>query len=420
MNNWTICLLAVVTAAPAASAQEAIGLLGGRIFDGTRFVAQDLFIADGKLTLTRPDELDRVIDCAGQFVVPPYGDAHTHNLDRRFQLPSVADQYLAEGTFYVQNLTSKTNDIAFFREHFATPTTPDVSFAHQGLTSTLGHPFLAYEPYAMGIYDPRLWIARMDEIKQSRVDENNSYIFLDDVDDCDAKLPAFFAAGPDNVKIFLVDVQNYAQNSTNDMAGDAGLSKELAKLVTERAHSRGLRVWAHINTATDFSVAIDVGVDCLAHMPTWDGLDATKPKFTVARAVLERAAKRGVGITPTITNTMTGRPRDEAFAAANAFCVQFLRDYVELGGPVLAGSDLFGRTLRPEIETWLELEIFEPLQLLRILCHDTPRSIFPDRRIGRLQEGFEGSVLVLGADPLQDSKHLFDIRHRIKQGHILP
>jgi hypothetical protein len=46
----------------------------------------------------------------------------------------------------------------------------------------------------------------------------------------------------------------------------------------------------------------------------------------------------------------------------------------------------------------------------------TPRAILPDRRIGRLREGYEASFLVPGGDPLADFGNTRRIVRRVKQG----
>ena len=50
-----------------------------------------------------------------------------------------------------------------------------------------------------------------------------------------------------------------------------------------------------------------------------------------------------------------------------------------------------------------------PLELLRVWAVDTPRTIFPQRRLGELRAGFEANFLVLNGDPLDDPDNL----HRI-------
>jgi imidazolonepropionase-like amidohydrolase len=48
----------------------------------------------------------------------------------------------------------------------------------------------------------------------------------------------------------------------------------------------------------------------------------------------------------------------------------------------------------------------------------TPRTIFPDRQIGALQEGFEASFLALEGDPLRDFRNVRRIKIRFKQGFL--
>jgi imidazolonepropionase-like amidohydrolase len=76
----------------------------------------------------------RVLDLQGRFVIPPLGDAHTHNLDGEFRLASMRDAYVAEGTFYVQVLTNTTTGAAQVRSRFDGPCSLDVVYANGGLT----------------------------------------------------------------------------------------------------------------------------------------------------------------------------------------------------------------------------------------------------------------------------------------------
>ena len=53
-------------------------------------------------------------------------------------------------------------------------------------------------------------------------------------------------------------------------------------------------------------------------------------------------------------------------------------------------------------------------------CETTPRAIFPKRRIGRLEDGYEASFLALDGDPLADFGATKRIAMRVKQGVVLP
>jgi imidazolonepropionase-like amidohydrolase len=66
-----------------------------------------------------------------------------------------------------------------------------------------------------------------------------------------------------------------------------------------------------------------------------------------------------------------------------------------------------------------ELGVFTDGEILRMWCETTPRSIFPERRIGRLDDDFEASFLVLGGNPLEDLNHTRNILLRVKQGERL-
>jgi imidazolonepropionase-like amidohydrolase len=67
----------------------------------------------------------------------------------------------------------------------------------------------------------------------------------------------------------------------------------------------------------------------------------------------------------------------------------------------------------------LQLGVFTNQELLKMWCETTPRSIFPERDIGRLDEGFEASFLVLGGNPIEDFEHVRNIVMRVKQGRQL-
>jgi imidazolonepropionase-like amidohydrolase len=49
----------------------------------------------------------------------------------------------------------------------------------------------------------------------------------------------------------------------------------------------------------------------------------------------------------------------------------------------------------------------------------TPRIIFPGRKIGALQEGYEASFLAPGGNPIEDLNNVNNIRLRFRQGFVL-
>ena len=66
------------------------------------------------------------------------------------------------------------------------------------------------------------------------------------------------------------------------------------------------------------------------------------------------------------------------------------------------------------------LGVYNNAELLRLWTEETPRAIFPERRIGRLAPGYEASFLVLDKDPTADFSNVKTIRLRVKQGFTIP
>src|SRR5262249_38266275 len=80
--------------------------VNGQWYNGKDFRRETFYSVDGMLTKAKPREVDETIDLENHFVIPPFGDAHTHNLDGTYNLDKMIKAYLAEGTFYVQVLTN--------------------------------------------------------------------------------------------------------------------------------------------------------------------------------------------------------------------------------------------------------------------------------------------------------------------------
>ena len=82
--------------------QKTYKFSNGQWFDGKSFRRKTFYSAGGVLTERKPKQVDETVDLKNGFVIPPFGDAHTHNLDGKYDLDKMIGAYLAEGTFYVQ------------------------------------------------------------------------------------------------------------------------------------------------------------------------------------------------------------------------------------------------------------------------------------------------------------------------------
>ena len=79
-----------------ARAQGSQAFINGQWFDGNGFRAGDRYIVDGVFSSTRPAKLDLTTDLAGAFVVPPFAEAHNHNVESS-RIDAVSKMYLDRG-----------------------------------------------------------------------------------------------------------------------------------------------------------------------------------------------------------------------------------------------------------------------------------------------------------------------------------
>jgi imidazolonepropionase-like amidohydrolase len=422
--------LGLALAASASSAQSiasgpSIEFVNGHWFTGSGFTPpHTLYAVNGVLHDLRPPRIDTIIDLGDGYVIPPFGDAHTHNLDGPANLDHVRDAYIAEGTFYVQVLTNTATGADAVRAQFNRPCALDVAYANGGLTSTLSHPFLAYEPRGgLGMYDGSQWKAHWTEIRASRRLENNAYWFIDSIADLDAKWPRFLASHPDLVKIFLLEAQEAPPVISDTMSVGHGLRPSLVPAIIRRAHAAGLRVAAHIETARDLAIVLDAGVDMLAHLP---GYELTPPTtehdVEISDDVARRIAARGIAITPTLSIGGLAEGADSVSLATRRRVLQRrnIARLVSHGANLVVGSDWYERTARGEVDALRSLGLWTNLGIIRMWAVATPRSIFPRRRIGALSPGYEASFLVLRRDPIRDfDGALASVAMRVKQGCVL-
>lgn len=52
-----------------------MALVGGRWFDGAKFVVRTVYVVGHDLSATPPKTITKTFQLAGQFIVPPFGDA---------------------------------------------------------------------------------------------------------------------------------------------------------------------------------------------------------------------------------------------------------------------------------------------------------------------------------------------------------
>lgn len=365
----------------------------GQWYDGKGFVTANWYTVNGVLSKKAPAKIDSVIDLQGHWVIPPFGDANCSSIADNPSAANTLNLYLGEGVFYLQILGNTLDGRASALPLLNKPTAPDAIFSNGSITCTLGHPFLKYEGPANKINNPAQWGERYGELKLSQKMLGDGYWFMDNKESVDVNWERIKLQKPDVISIYLLDVQNKGGKEGQ------GLSAEVAKMVVKKAHKSGMRVIAHVETADDLRFGLKIGVDGFANIPgnNWDGTGDTK-KFDLSEADLKTLAKK---------KTPTALLLSHAQAAANRAAVQefhkkTLHRLHSANVNVVMGSDDQQRTTRMELNYWFGLGELDNARTLKVLCENTPRAIFPKRKIAKFDDGYEANFLVLNDNPLSN------------------
>jgi imidazolonepropionase-like amidohydrolase len=394
---------------PARTAEYRNGLW----YDGSGFQEGTLYSDRGVLSRARPAAVDTVIDLAGGYVIPPFGEAHNHNFGHSTDAPDeTIGAYLKDGVYYVAILSNFPRFTDPIRPKLNCPTSVDVVFSNGNITASRGHPVRLRETLlGYGMYP--------GFTKETL--ENHAYFIVDSLADADRKMRLILAGKPDIIKILLLFSEEYEKRKNDEeYYGRKALNPRVVPVLVERAHEAGLRVYAHVQTAHDFRVAVESGVDVIAHLPGNRG----RPE-PIDSAVAIVAAQKGIAVITTAglavrqTNGDSIKVDTAAYRVTRENQIRNLRLLRSAGVNVLIGSDVYNDTSLGEIEYLRRLGLYSNADLLKMWAVETPRAIFPKRRIGRFDNGYEASFLVLDGNPIEDWSAMRRIRLRVKQGHIV-
>ena len=404
-------LFAFLVTTTAIFAQKNYEFKNGNWFNGTDFTPATWYSTNGKLSKKAPSQIDSVIDLTNRWVIPPFGDAFSACLTEHPTPEMQLKSYLNEGIFYVQTL-GNTKEGREKVSSKVSANTPDISFANGEITCTLGEPFMRYEPTALGIKNPNEIKNRTNEIKNKRTGMGDGYWFIDDKSALSANWDKIKAQKPGVIAISLLDAEKMGGKEGK------GLTAETAKAVVKKAHKADLKVFARVENTSDIRLAVKLGVDGIAGLPgsNWNGEGSTAA-FDLSDEDLKLLAKKKTIVVPVFSKAQSmGKPKPAVMTYQSALMQRMLA----AGVKVAVGSDDPQRTIRTEVTYWFNMGGQLNLSAaLRALCETTPQAIFPERKIGRIDSGYEASFLVLEDNPLNNFLKMRAISFKVKNGVLL-
>jgi imidazolonepropionase-like amidohydrolase len=217
------------------------------------------------------------------------------------------------------------------------------------------------------------------------------------------------AKGADGIKLFTGSVQ----------AGGkvAALPLAIAKAAVEEAHRHGMPVFAHPQNLEGVEIAINSGVDILAHTVP------DSPPWTAE--FVARLKRANLALIPTLTlfdfvargDQGTDQERD----AWVDKMVAELEAYSKAGGEILFGTDI-GYT--DHFDTTLEFTLMAKAgmtyqQILASLTTNPARRFGFSGRSGRIAHGMDADLVVLGTDPALDVKAFSNVRYVLRSGKVV-
>ncbi|QNA44385.1 amidohydrolase family protein [Lacibacter sediminis] len=417
--RFFLLIVCIFTKLAVLAQVKSIRFINGQWFNGKEFVAAEFYSVNGLLTKSAPSSVDTVVDLKQQYIIPAFGEAHNHSPETDQDLDVFIERYVADGIFYIKNPNSipfATNKIQSKINH---PRSVDVIYANGGLTANGGHPTTLYN-YMLGTtYKKALpgWTTKSFE--------GEAYYLINSKEELEKKWPFVLSQKPGFIKFYLIFSEEYEERKDDTLFnGKKGIDPKLAKLITKKAHAAGLKVSAHAETPSDLQVALAAGVDEINHLPGYQvrWRDGYTEKYYKLTAKIARSMKRkGVHVDPTYSLLQTeikpmSNQQREAQTNVQKENLLLLKKYRV---PVTVGCDSYNLTAQTEIEYLRKLNIYSNLELLKMWCEVTPAAIFPNRKIGKLQEGYEASFLILSKNPLENFEHAYNISLRVKQGVIL-
>jgi imidazolonepropionase-like amidohydrolase/WD40 repeat protein len=180
-----------------------------------------------------------------------------------------------------------------------------------------------------------------------------------------------------------------------------------ARAIVAAAHDRGVPVSAHISLARHLQLAIESGVDDVAHMITDQLPDELIPQMVAQNIYWVPTLELWIGV-----GQSTNMPDN-------------LKRFVEGGGQVALGTDYAGYSMPFELGMPItEIELMHKagmtsLQIMMAATKNAAHVSHRDRDLGTLEVGKIADVLVINGDPLQDLHALLDVRLVVKDGVII-
>ncbi|GAA1549979.1 amidohydrolase family protein [Brevibacterium picturae] len=352
---------------------------GAQVFDGERTTARaDILIEGGKIVDSR-GTVDLEIDGSGRTLLPGLIDAHTHVFAGSlaealaFGVTTELDMFCPPSILPEQRrLAAERDDVADLRSAGTLATPPG------------GH--------------PSQLLASLADTGQPELSE--------------AAQPFDMIAGPGQASAFvdarLAEGADYFKIVIDDGASQGlslpALTPDTVHALVQAAHSAELKVVAHALTAREVTIALDAGVDGLAHV--W----ADVPESAESQQLAQRVRDQGVFVVSTLAYfealEQQAQTADGARHGTFGNAMQAATSLHRAGVPMLAGTDAtpfapaHGSGLHRELALLTKVGLSNSEVLAAATSAPARHFGLGDR--GRIAPGLRADLVLVDGDPTRD------------------
>jgi imidazolonepropionase-like amidohydrolase len=399
---------------PQSSATEGLAIVGAKLYsspDASPVVDSVVVVKDGRIASagSRADTPIprgiRVIDAHGAVLTAGFWNSHIH-----FMTPDVLNAAAANpgtirsalqamltrwGFTTVFDLASSTDNTLALRRRV------DSGEILGPMILTVGDPFFPKDGtpiYVRDFLKAQGWPSEEVSTPQEAA----------------ARAARQLERGTNGVKIFAGAI-------VGGKIGVLPMRVDIARAVVAEAHRRGKPAFAHPSNLAGLNVAIESGVDILAHTTADDGGGVPggwSPEL------IARLRNHNMALIPTMTlfevEARRNKESSTDLAQAIGMITTEVKDYAAAGGQILFGTDV-GYT--DAFDTTDEYRLMSAAlswkAILKSLTTAPAERFGYAARKGRVEHGMDADLVLLDADPAQDPTAFARVRATIRSGRVL-
>lgn len=401
-----LLLLWTLFACGVGRAQD-LALVGAKIYPSPAGVAVEggtVLVHDGRIAAVGPSATVKipndatVLNCKGMVVTAGFWNSHVHIL-----LPGV----LHAEKVSPEQITKQLDEML---TRWGFTTVFDIA-------SVLKNTELIRQRIESGeVQGPRFlqWASRFGRRAERRFTPGNSSKPTISIPNVESSAQGVLRVrqqirdGADSIKIFAGSIER---------GGILLMPLDVAKPIVAEAHREGKPVFAHPSNGKGIEIAIQSGVDVLAH-PSTDGNPFTPE-------LIRRMKAAHMALIPTLTLLdVEGKKGNTAPADIEKWinmAVQEVEAYSEAGGQILFGTDVgyidqFDTT---EEFTLMSRAGMDFRQILASLTTNPSDRFGFAARSGRVAKDMDGDLVVLRADPSLDPAAFAKVKYSIRGAKVI-